>query len=1682
ATKQKVKTLAREIYDDHFKVAQATPRGVVAKLCSIVHLLDVACKKQSDGTVLDSEGDWKQDMSTAFGDLKQLLGDDHTISAFELHSSGLVQAVYNCLNNNLNQSSHDINSRKQTLRRINIFKSAFRESEDGCISPAVALVRKLVAVLESIEKLPVYNYDSPSAGYGLQILTRRLRLRLERAPGETGLIDRTGRNMKAEPLTSVSQLEKYLLKMVAKQWYDYERSTYNFVKKLKEPNATFTFTHQRDFDNNGIIYWAGTNGKTVSEWVNPAQYGLIVVTSSEGRILPYGKLEDIVSRDASALNCHTNDDKKAWFAIDLGMWVLPTCYTLRHARGYGRSALRNWHFQVSKDGHNWTTLYAHHEDSSLNEPGSTASWPLEFPKDETKGWRHIRLAQTGKNASGQTHYLSVSGFEIYGTITGVCDDIGKAAKEAEATLRRQRRLMRTQVLKQMVPGARVVRGMDWKWREQDGSPTGEGTVTGELHNGWIDVTWDSGGSNSYRMGAEGKYDLQLAPSHDPDKVKLNVAAKVETSSSAKKPEAEGLKPKVSVLTSRKSSSTPSLSEAVEPESTVAATEQAASADNLTAIVKSTAESIAESVSNLTTSDSVVMVTVDPAEEPSNQQAESSMDPSSLVTATEVLNLEGNPMVLQGGGTQGAQPQAGMMGNEDDFLAMDMMASGVTGCDFQWPSMPATTFRRLSAQESHRKSKETLGMQPEQGAEGGNKKNSKNENKKNESQTRTTPSNPMSVSVPNLTSSMEHTVSLLESFAAVARHNLGNNNANNMARSTNTSSLVRLALSSSSNANNLLSEAQSFPNLTTSSSALPTSTLTAAVTSGHVTSLSRALTMSLTSTSSESDNDFLESCRATLLAELEDDDDLPDPDDDDENEDDNDEDDVYEDSLEEEEYYMRGSSRRRTWDDEYVLKRQFSALIPAFDPRPGRTNVNQTQDFEVPPPGAAEVSKSEDGDGVQQPKLAIYIKGPGLPGIPDSEIYLDNPHATIFRYVQQLMCDGPTQGRAERLKRIWEPTYTLLYKEKKDDERQEMEIEDFVSSKHNLCQTGIARQRLLSEADAWSTVDHECTVEDVLQLIQLLYAISMDTSSSNTSDPEALQLNVPADEFTSKKINNKLCQQIQDPIVLTSHALPDWCERLTKWCPMLFPFDTRQLYFACTAFGASRAIVWLQNKRDAVMDRNRGPSPRRDHDSHEYRIGRLKHERVTVPRGDEILDWAMQLMKYHADRKSILEIEFKGEEGTGLGPTLEFYALIAAELQKKSLGIWLCDDDVVDDLERQIDIGHGVKGPGYYVQRSCGLFPAPIPQDSDDIERIERLYFFLGIFLAKCIQDSRLVDLPLSRPFLKLMCMGEVGSNISMQYNELMRQNSEGSVIDIMTSSTRSDVIAYEDEDKELIYDPPKPSSSALPAWFSGMLTDADFEVINPHRAKFIGQLRDLGNRKKRILEDETIGEQERNSLLQDLAIETPGGQIAPVKLEDLSLTFQYNPSSKVYRFTAVDLKLNGEDEEVTVENVEEYVELMTDFCLNVGIRRQMEAFKAGFNRVFPMEKLHAFSPSELQQILCGDQAPSWSREDILNYTEPKLGYTRESGGFQKLIEVLTTMTGDERKLFLQFTTGCSSLPPGGLANLYPRLTIVHKSGGDGSYPSVNTCVHYLKLPDYSSVDVMRERILAATLQKGFHLN
>ncbi|BES94932.1 Sad1 / UNC-like C-terminal [Nesidiocoris tenuis] len=1652
ALRHKVKTQAQEIYDKYFRAAQAQPRSVVAKLGSIVAQLERAVEKQ----MWSRSSHHDPNLAEAISSLSEVL--DQQVSAYEVQSSGLVQALLSLFNNY-----------KHTA---NLFMQRGQDARNH--KAAVILVHKLVAVLESIEKLPIYQYESPGACFGLQILTRRLRFRLEKFPGESSLIDRTGRSLKMEPLATVGQLNNYLLKMVAKQWYDYDRLTFTFVRALKEPNVKIVFRHQHDFDENGLIYWIGSNAKS-AEWVNPGQYGLVVVTSSDGRNLPYGRLEDILSRDISALNCHTNDDRRAWFSVDLGVWIIPTCYTLRHARGYGRSALRNWLFQGSKDGVNWITLYTHVDDCALNDPGSCASWPLEGNNEEPI--RHVRIQQTGKNASGQTHYLSLSGFEVYGTVIGVCDDLGKVAKEAEASLRKQRRLLRTQVVKQMIVGARVVRGIDWKWKDQDGSPPGEGTVTTELHNGWIDVTWDHGGTNSYRMGAEGKFDLKLASDGE-------AAGNKPTSPAGKsRANADG-------VALSKSSSTPSLADKDEGEAkaSVASTDQATSADNLAA--KQAAAALTESVlsmsmaragalvsSELATSDLATIVETLPT--PENERSQSSTKRSG--DKSGAIQIQNNTTVpshiskffppakmnkLSNFCEDGAEKGSDLFrNNTNSFLSGDLLGSSVLASS--------------TAQASHKK-------------------------EKSESKDKT---NPMSISVPNLTCTTNNPPheqgignGLLESFSQMTRRraNAGNtvsNNATNSKSNTSAtlfprgqssvSSLVRLALSS--NFPGLLSTAQSYPSLTSGGGSAPPP--------GTGGPQCQALTMSLTSTSSDSEQvsleDFLESCRApTLLADL-DDDEIPDEEenDDDENEDDDDFTEVMVSTnllsfMDEESYDGRNltsnTTKKRSWDDEFVLKGQFSALIPAFDPRPGRVNVNQTTDLEVAPPGTSEQTELTPViESPRHPKLQLFVKGPNIPGIQDVEVELSDSDCTIFHAVQELMQQTDIGSRQDKMRRIWEPTYTIIYREVPEGSGNEKESGEMTPTA-TLCKRSASWLSPVSPCTPTPTPTHtssSCSVEQVLDLLKHLYGLIQNREDLHLhEDNNDKVMSMTREDMLSKKLTNKLLQQLQDPLVLSAGALPPWCEHLSQEFPFLFPFDTRHLYFTCTAFGPSRSIVWLQGQREVNLERQRTPglSPRRD-DPHEYRIGRLKHERVKVPRGDDLLAWAHQVMSTHAPRKSILEVEFHGEEGTGLGPTLEFYALVAAELQRKDLGLWICDDEILLS-DSSVDLGEGVKPPGYYVRRPNGLFPAPLPQDSTQCDKAEKHFWFLGVFLAKVLQDNRLVDIPLSQQFLKIICQGDRLPQKNNRLNILTRARSGDD--DVMMSSLISEL-----SEKELELDPPKLTPVKPRPWLHGILTLEDLKEIDPVRGRFLAELKELAVRKNRILTDNSLSPETKSHQIQNLSYMSCSAAGQPVRLEDLAFTFTYLPSSSIFQFSGADLVSNGSDIEVTMENIEDYIDLTIDFCLEKGISRQMEAFRNGFSTVFSMDKLRSFTPQETRLMLCGDQNPQWTREDLLNFTEPKLGYTRESAGFLRLVNVLHAMNGEERKAFLQFTTGCSSLPPGGLANLQPRLTIVRKvDAGEGSYPSVNTCVHYLKLPEYPTEEILRERLLTATREKGFHLN
>lgn len=777
-----------------------------------------------------------------------------------------------------------------------------------------------------------------------------------------------------------------------------------------------------------------------------------------------------------------------------------------------------------------------------------------------------------------------------------------------------------------------------------------------------------------------------------------------------------------------------------------------------------------------------------------------------------------------------------------------------------------------------------------------------------------------------------------------------------------------------------------------------------------------LTMSLTSTSSESEQDYLESCQAygqatTLLADLEDEEELLDPED--TNEDDENDYEEYEELMEEEGYEFR-SSKRRSWDDDYVLKRQFSALIPAFDPRPGRTNINQIIDLEVPAPRESTSASETVKEVANQAQVLLSIRGPNLNGSGELEIDLVNPDWTIFSAVQLLNQASPGP-RQEKLRRVWEPTYVLVYREARPHEINDRLKIQSASAKMILTNNYQKAAHVTSPIKINPDNSIAANVEDVLQLLRRLHSIAHESIRESIYGDILLQnipmFNVPEEEFISKKMTNKLVQQIQDPLVLSSGSQPDWCETLLYTYPMLFPFETRKIYFISTAFGTSRSIVWLQNQRDQILDRTRGPSPRRE-DMHEFRVGRLRHERVKVPRDENLLPWAMEVMKIHAYRKSILEVEFKDEEGTGLGPTLEFYALVAAELQRRDLGMWLCDDEFLNEMN-SVEQGRedGLKPPGFYIHTSSGLFPAPYPQSHPKLQRVIEYFRFLGVFCAKALQDSRLVDLPLSTPFIKLICSGNSDQGCPEDENEtfnVVRSNFNSC---LSSPLSEDDLLLSEREELSRQFRIKREKfERRTRSWLSGVLNEKDFAVINPHQAAFLQQLNELTIMKHKILAEKSLSLEDRQNQIRNLSLPINQAQI-PLRLDDLGLTFQYLPPSDVYGYSAADLKPNGEFEEVNIDNVEEYYESMLDFCLNSGIKKQLDAFKGmlhrvksisnikrystifsiseGFSQVFLMSRLSSFTCDEVRLMLCGDQTPSWTREDILAYTEPKLGYARD---------------------------------------------------------------------------------------------
>ncbi|KIW63263.1 hypothetical protein, variant [Phialophora macrospora] len=256
----------------------------------------------------------------------------------------------------------------------------------------------------------------------------------------------------------------------------------------------------------------------------------------------------------------------------------------------------------------------------------------------------------------------------------------------------------------------------------------------------------------------------------------------------------------------------------------------------------------------------------------------------------------------------------------------------------------------------------------------------------------------------------------------------------------------------------------------------------------------------------------------------------------------------------------------------------------------------------------------------------------------------------------------------------------------------------------------------------------------------------------------------------------------------------------------------------------------------------------------------------------------------------------------------------------------------------------------------------------------------------------------------------------------------------------------------------------------GLLRTIDQDLANS-----LSQLQQIVKAKEKIELDSSMSAEEKAQAIENLTIHG-------AKVEDLALDFT------LPGYPEIELIPDGSSVTVNLDNVQQYIDRVLDLSLGSGVRPQIEAFQTGFSQVFSYSSLRAFTPDELV-MLFGRTQEDWSIETLMDSVKADHGFNMDSKSVKNLLQTMSELSPSQRRDFLQFVTGSPKLPIGGFKSLTPMFTVVCKPSeppytSDDYLPSVMTCVNYLKLPDYTSQHVLKERLFVAIRegQGAFHLS
>ncbi|CAF3581442.1 unnamed protein product [Rotaria sp. Silwood1] len=169
---------------------------------------------------------------------------------------------------------------------------------------------------------------------------------------------------------------------------------------------------------------------------------------------------------------------------------------------------------------------------------------------------------------------------------------------------------------------------------------------------------------------------------------------------------------------------------------------------------------------------------------------------------------------------------------------------------------------------------------------------------------------------------------------------------------------------------------------------------------------------------------------------------------------------------------------------------------------------------------------------------------------------------------------------------------------------------------------------------------------------------------------------------------------------------------------------------------------------------------------------------------------------------------------------------------------------------------------------------------------------------------------------------------------------------------------------------------------------------------------------------------------------------------------------------------DGQDIPVTPKNFAEYCIRYREYRLN-EFHRPIEYIRQGLCSIIPYDFLTLFTANELEEAVCGK-----GEIDVLLLKRNTIylsDYNENSPHIQRFWTVLNEMFDEaQRKLFLRFVWGRSTLPRQDkdftskfiIQTIFPDNN--HET--DQMLPRAHTCFFTLDLPEYSTTDIMYERL------------